>query len=130
MLKRDKRWASRSPLWLRTSIFIDGKFSRYGLASDFSLQGMFLICKTSDLKLGQHIEVDFRQTYDGIEKQCYVSTQIVRIGHDGIGVSFNEFDSNHFSCLYTLLSGHARDNTFPDMQSKELTEPRRRHDAA
>ena len=100
---KERRWATRSPLWLRTTLFVDRKFSRYGLAADFSLQGLFLICNTSGLKLGHLIEVDFRHAYNGVEKLCYLSTEIVRIARDGVGVSFNEFNSNHFSCLHSLL---------------------------
>ena len=107
MTRPEKRWASRSPLWLRTSLYLDGKFSRFGLASDFSLNGLFLICKTNELSQGQTIEVEFRQDYAGIEKQCYVSAEVTRIGRDGIGVSFCHHDCNHFSCLQKLLSAHS-----------------------
>jgi len=111
MLQNDKRWATRSPLWLRTTLFVDRKFSRFGLAADFSLQGLFLICNTSGLKLGQIVEVDFRYVDNGIEKICYVSTEIVRIARDGVGVSFNEFNSNHFSCLHSLIMEQAKYGT-------------------
>ena len=111
MLPNDRRWATRAPLWLRTTLFVDRKFSRFGLAADFSLQGLFLICNTTGLELDQIVEVDFCYLDNGFEKMCYVSTEIVRIARDGIGVSFNEFNSNHFSCLHSLMMEQAKIGT-------------------
>lgn len=103
MQRPEKRWASREPLWLSIRLYRNGAFDRYGLVSNFSLNGLFLLCHKRGLEVGQAVEIDFGQDFEGIEKHCRIAAKLVRINDEGVGASFCCYDNNHFVSIQKLL---------------------------
>jgi len=95
-------------MWLRVTLYRNGKFDRYGLVSNFSLRGVYVLCHQEDaVKVGQFVEIHFGEDVCGFGKICYVEGTVVRVKKDGIAVSFCNFDNNHFvSIQHILLAKH------------------------
>ena len=100
----ERRWASRTPLWMKVSLYQHGDLIKYGLTNNFSLSGLFIICNQHNLKPGQHIEVIFGHDLDGAEKNCTIPVEVKRISNDGVAVYFYKHDNNSFFSIQKMLS--------------------------
>jgi len=100
----EKRWASRTSLWLKVSLYQDSILTKYGLATNFSLGGLLILCNQKNLTNGQKLEIIFDHDIQGIDKHYHIPVEITRITNEGIAVSFCEHDINSFSCIQKILS--------------------------
>jgi len=103
MNREEKRWASRTPMWLKVSLYHNGNLTKFGLATNFSLGGLLILCKHNNLAIGQKLEIVFDHDFRGQEKHCHLPAEIKRITGEGIAVSFCQHDSNAFSCIQKML---------------------------
>ena len=104
MNRIEKRKVSRTPLWLKVSLFENGTLTKYGLATEFSLDGLLILCSQNGLSVGQNLEIVFDHDFQGIGKHCYFPAEVKRITAEGIAISFSQHDINSFSCIQKIIS--------------------------
>ena len=123
----EKRWASRTSLWLKVSLYQDSILTKYGLATNFSLGGLLILCNQKNLTNGQKLEIIFDHDIQGIDKHYHIPVEVTRITHEGIAVAFCEHDINSFSCIQKMLSVTNKNN---DHKQPTLPEKAANHAAA
>ena len=126
-IRKERRWALRVPLWLKVSLYQNGDIAKYGLATNFSLGGLHILCNQNGLNIGQKLEIIFDHDFGGMEKHFYIPTEIKRITNEGIAVSFCQHDINSFSCIQKMLFACNKKNVH---ERAKLTENTNEHEAA
>ena len=113
--------ASRKPLGLSIWLVVKGGGFEPCSAIDISLNGMFLQGNGRDVQVGEAVDLEFQLVFDQMKKWCNLTTKVVRVTKDGIGVLFCHHDSSLFryvqKMLYEVAGQHAAEES--DQTSKE-----------
>ncbi|MCI0508396.1 MAG: PilZ domain-containing protein [Gammaproteobacteria bacterium] len=99
----ERRWAKRSSLTLRVNLYRGDDLVRHALATDFSLNGMFLRCHQADLKVGDELSLAIPDYQDRSEKWYPMRVKVARVAASGAGMSFYQHDSHLFCSVNKLL---------------------------
>ena len=102
----ERRWAQRSEMTLRVNLYRDGDLMRHTLATNFSLNGLFLRCHQVDMKVGDQFSLAVSDCLDGTEKWYPMQVKVARVADSGIGMSFYHHDAHLFSCVNKLMHKH------------------------
>jgi hypothetical protein len=102
----ERRWAQRSGMTLRVNLYRDGDLVRHTLATNFSLNGLFLRCHQVDMKVGDELSLAIPDYLDGTEKWYPMQVKVARVADNGIGMSFYHHDAHLFSCVSKLMHKH------------------------
>jgi hypothetical protein len=99
----ERRWAKRSSLTLRVNLYRGDDLVRHSLATDFSLNGMFLRCHQADLKVGDELSLAIPDYQDGSAKWYPMRVKVARVAASGVGMVFYRHDSHLFCGVNRLL---------------------------
>lgn len=116
----ERRWASRTPLWLKVSLYHNDELIKYGLTSNFSLSGLFILCNQRNLAIGQKLAIMFDHNFQGVDKHCFIPAEVKRITNNGIAISFYQHDSNSFCCIQKMLSSTKKKNLSETAKQPEI----------
>ena len=100
---QERRWAKRAPLTLRVNVCRDADLVQHSLATDFSLNGMFLRCHQVDFNVGDELTLAIPDQQDGTDKWYPMQVKVVRHGTNGVGLAFHHHDSHLFCCVNRLI---------------------------
>lgn len=100
---QERRWAARSPLKIRVNLYRNGSLVRHSIASDFSLNGMFIRCHQADMRVGEEMALAIPDVYDGTEKWYPMQVKVSRIAESGIGMAFSHHNCESFCCISKLV---------------------------
>jgi hypothetical protein len=99
----ERRWAKRLSVTLRVNLYRDGELVRHTLATDFSLNGLFLRCHRADLKVGDELALAIANYQDGTEKWYPMQVKVARVADSGVGMIFHHHDSHLFCGMNKLM---------------------------
>ncbi|WP_455207399.1 PilZ domain-containing protein [Kaarinaea lacus] len=100
---QERRWARRRSLMLRVNVCRDADLVQHSLATDFSLNGMFLRCHQVDFKVGDELTLAIPDQQDGTDKWYPMQVKVVRQGNSGVGLAFYHHDSHLFCSVNRLI---------------------------
>ncbi|WP_455220807.1 PilZ domain-containing protein [Kaarinaea lacus] len=99
----ERRWAKRSLVTLRVNLYRNGELLRHTLATDCSLNGLFLRGHQVDLQVGDELSLAIPNNQDGTEKWYPMQVKVARIGKNGVGMLFHHHDPQLFCSVNKLL---------------------------
>jgi len=99
----ERRWAKRSSVILRVTLYRNGELMRHTLATDCSLNGLFLRGHQVDLQVGDELSVAIPDCEDGTEKWYPMQVKVARIGKNGVGIQFYHHDAQSFCSVNKMM---------------------------
>jgi len=99
----ERRWAKRSSVTLRVTLYRNGELMRHTLATDCSLNGLFLRGHQVDLQVGDELSVAIPDCQDGTEKWYPIQVKVARIGKNGVGMQIHHHDAQSFCSVNKLM---------------------------
>jgi len=99
----ERRWATRAPLKIRVNLYSNGTLVRHAIATDFSLNGMFLRCHQVDLRIGDEMALAIPEAFNGEEKWYPMQVKVSRVADCGVGMEFYQHNCQSFCCINKLM---------------------------
>ncbi|HEX9627427.1 MAG TPA: PilZ domain-containing protein [Acidiferrobacterales bacterium] len=99
----DKRYSIRKSVALDILINYDLSYPRLWKTRNLSTDGAFVICQRGDLPLAALVEAVLVLRYHDEYEPHRLPAQIVRHGHDGVGIKFGDYANRTFIALENLL---------------------------
>ena len=100
---QERRWATRSPLKIRVNLYRNGSLVRHSIATDFSLNGMFLRCHQADMQTGDELALAIPEDCNGAEKWYPMQVRVTRVADSGVGMEFCKHNCQSFCCINKLM---------------------------
>jgi hypothetical protein len=101
--RQERRWSSRKSLDLRVWLHSTDIDYKLCIAANINFSGLFILCNQAHCHVGDVVELCFKLNFDGSEKQCNLTTKVIRVGEKGMGAMFQQHDSISFRYIQKML---------------------------